>query len=220
VLHFTDYGSDFIKKVGRVSPDAFVQMALQATYYRIHKKWAVTYETASTRKFHHGRTETCRSLSWDMQQFVSAFENYTLGSSEKFKSEVVTLFRKASEAHVATLTTASNGQGVDRHLLGLRMVLQPGETKHPLFTHPSFSKSSTWTLSTSALFSGERVWGTGFGCVDPKGYGMNYLIASDVIKVGIESKKSCVETSSARFKSTLQGVLLDFKTLLESSSKL
>jgi hypothetical protein len=43
--------------------------------------------------------------------------------------------------------------GVDRHLLGLKLCAQPGET-HAIFSHPIFAKSSKWQLSTSALISG------------------------------------------------------------------
>jgi carnitine O-acetyltransferase len=83
VLHFSDYGSDWIKKYGnllrltlaKVSPDAFVQICLQLTYYRIHRKLAPTYETASVRKYAHGRTETCRSLSLELANFVQMFDD-------------------------------------------------------------------------------------------------------------------------------------------------
>ena len=33
-----------------VSPDAFMQMALQLAFYRLHRRFAVTYETAATRR--------------------------------------------------------------------------------------------------------------------------------------------------------------------------
>jgi carnitine O-acetyltransferase len=83
VIHFNDFGSDWIKKYGRffrltsakVSPDAFVQICLQLTYYRINRKLAPTYETASVRKYAHGRTETCRSLSLELANFVKIFDD-------------------------------------------------------------------------------------------------------------------------------------------------
>jgi carnitine O-acetyltransferase len=118
---------------------------------------------------------------------------------------------------VAYLAAASNGKGVDRHLLGLRLVKKADELMHPMFTHPSFKTSGSWILSSSALFSGERVWGTGFGCVEPEGYGMNYLIAGDIIKVGIESKTSCTKTSTRRYRATLSGVFRDMKKMIEEA---
>jgi carnitine O-acetyltransferase len=76
----------------------------------------------------------------------------------------VKLLRKAAAAHVEYIKNASQGQGVDRHLLGLRCVMKPGETS-TIFTHPVFAKSQKWQLSTSALFFSDRVLGTGFGTV-------------------------------------------------------
>lgn len=47
----------------RVSPDAYVQMAMQLAYYRDQKAFAATYEASMTRLFKHGRTETVRYVS-------------------------------------------------------------------------------------------------------------------------------------------------------------
>ena len=73
-------------------------------------------------------------------------------------------FQAAAKAHISYITKASNGMGVDRHLLGLKLVMEQGES-HPIYTHPIYAKSSKWQLSTSGLFSGERLAGTGFGTV-------------------------------------------------------
>ena len=73
LLHFSDYGADFIKSSAKASPDAFVQLVLQLSYYKTHLQVEATYESASTRLFKHGRTETCRSASKEMVEFVSNF---------------------------------------------------------------------------------------------------------------------------------------------------
>ncbi|CAB4018240.1 peroxisomal carnitine O-octanoyltransferase-like [Paramuricea clavata] len=52
-----EYGKAFIKQ-HRLHPDTYVQMAIQLADYKLHKRVAATYETASTRQFYHGRTET------------------------------------------------------------------------------------------------------------------------------------------------------------------
>lgn len=46
---------------------------------------------------------------------------------------------------------------------------------------------------------------------------MNYMIASDMVKVGIESKVSSPETSTNRFRATLTGVLNDVRDMIEAS---
>ena len=54
----------------RQSPDAYIQMALQLAWYRTRGTFVATYETVLTRLFHHGRTETIRTLSNDSRAFV------------------------------------------------------------------------------------------------------------------------------------------------------
>ena len=164
VFHYKGYGSDFIKKVGKMSPDAYMQLCLQVTFYRIHGYCSAVYETSSTRQYLHGRTETCRSLTMDAKNFILAFENPTLDSKTKYA-----LMSKAAGAHIQYIRTSSQGFGVDRHLLGLRLCMKSGE-KADIFTHPLFAKSSKWQLSTSALFAGERMLGTGFGTVVSRFY--------------------------------------------------
>ena len=56
----------------RLSPDAFIQMALQLAWYRTRGEFTATYETALTRLFKHGRTETIRTLSADSRAWVLA----------------------------------------------------------------------------------------------------------------------------------------------------
>jgi carnitine O-acetyltransferase len=159
VLHYRKYGNDWIKKVAKSSPDAFAQMCIQIAFYRLYKYTTGVYETASTRKYLHGRTETCRSHTIEQKMFVEAFENSTVTPQQKYQ-----LFQNACKAHIDYLGIATNGMGCDRHLLGLKLCMKGNET-HPLYEHPVYSKSSKWQLSTSGLFSGERLIGTGFGTV-------------------------------------------------------
>jgi carnitine O-acetyltransferase len=61
-------------------------------------------------------------------------------------------FNKAANAHVTYVREAVKGFGVDRHLLGLRLVAAENKEKfHPLFADPLFSRSNYWQLSTSQL---------------------------------------------------------------------
>ncbi|KAH9275992.1 hypothetical protein BSLG_004468 [Batrachochytrium salamandrivorans] len=208
VLHFTEYGAGLIKKTAKVSPDAFIQMCLQLTYYRLHGACTAVYETASTRKYLHGRTETCRSYSVESKAFVDVFDAKDVPPLKKYE-----LFRTACKNHVETISSAGDGHGVDRHLLGLKLMLKPGEGESPFFTHPVYTQSSTWRLSTSGLFSSDRMHGTGFGAVMPDGYGMNYTIGESIIKIGIESKMDCKTTSSKAFSDEFAVVLREVAQL-------
>lgn len=69
------YGARYMKEVAKTSPDAYVQIALQLAYYRLHKQATAVYESASTRLFKHGRTETGRSMSAESLAFIKSFDD-------------------------------------------------------------------------------------------------------------------------------------------------
>ena len=50
-------------------------MALQLAYYRMYKKVVLTYESATTRLYYHGRTETIRPVSEHSVAFVKAMDD-------------------------------------------------------------------------------------------------------------------------------------------------
>ncbi|OAQ27852.1 acyltransferase ChoActase/COT/CPT [Linnemannia elongata AG-77] len=196
LIHFNEYGSNFLKSV-KCSPDAYVQMVLQLAYYRHYGTWTPTYESASTRLFLGGRTETVRSCSVD-------------STTEKQR-----LLQKAIQTHLEYMMAASAGKGVDRHLLGLRSMMQtPEEQKSALiFQDPSYIQSMYFRLSSSNMSPGDNFWG-GFGPVVPEGYGINYAIGKENIKFSISSLRSCKETNSKEFRETILGALRDMKKTL------
>jgi hypothetical protein len=52
-----------------------MQMALQIAWKRMHNVPTAVYETASTRAFSHGRTETVRSLTSETWKMAKAFDD-------------------------------------------------------------------------------------------------------------------------------------------------
>ena len=56
---------------------------------------------------------------------------------------------------------ASLGRGIDRHLMGLRLVMKEEEFS-PLFEDELYGLSQEWLLSTSGLSAGDRFIGTGY----------------------------------------------------------
>ena len=69
---------------------------------------------------------------------------------------------KAAAAQSAYARSASNAEGVDRHLLGLKLCVGDGELLPEIFADPMYSRSSHWQLSTSTLASEYFVtWGFG-----------------------------------------------------------
>ncbi|ODV90646.1 hypothetical protein CANCADRAFT_2379 [Tortispora caseinolytica NRRL Y-17796] len=181
VLKYDKFGKNLIKKF-KCSPDAFVQMCIQLGYYKMFGVCRPTYESAATRKFQLGRTETCRSLSQDSVAFVKAMQDPRVDNSAK-----VAAARKAFDSHIKYIGDASEGRGVDRHLLGLKLSLKEGEEVPALFKDPSYAYTGSWYLSTSQL-SCERFNGYGWSQVIDDGFGIAYMINNDFLNFNICSK--------------------------------
>jgi carnitine O-acetyltransferase len=169
VQAYQAYGKGLIKQF-KCSPDAYIQMIIQLAYHKMYGKNRPTYESATTRRFQQGRTETCRSVSDESVAFCNAMADPNVSSEEAIK-----LFRAAIDAHVKYISDASDGRGVDRHLFGLKKCLEEGEELPSIFADPTYSYSSTWYISTSQL-SSEYFNGYGWSQVVDDGFGIAYMI--------------------------------------------
>ena len=176
VQSFRGYGSSAIKKMG-YSPDAYVQQAMQLATYRLWGEQGGTYEATQVRPFLHGRTETTRSVSPASEAFIK-----TMGLRPKRdeidaskRAEKLELLHEAVSSHAKFIGAAAKAQGVDRHFLGLALSVKDGETPPSLFSHPLFTRSKTWRVSTSHL-THPRFDSWGYGEVTPDGVGLAYSI--------------------------------------------
>ena len=169
VQAYQGYGKGLIKKF-KTSPDAYVQMIIQLAYHKMFGINRPTYESAATRRFQQGRTETCRSVSDESVAFCTAMADPEIPPEACAKK-----FRAATDAHVKYISDASDGKGVDRHLFGLKKCLQEGEELPALYKDKAFGYSSTWYLSTSQL-SSEYFNGYGWSQVVDDGFGIAYMI--------------------------------------------
>lgn len=151
-LEFKGYGKNFITRHG-FSPDAFVQMAFQATYYGLYGRVESTYEPAMTKQFVHGRTESIRTVQPESVHFVKTFCSDGASPEQKVKS-----LREACKRHTALTKECSMGQGQDRHLYALHCLIQReieegegGENVQmpEIFRDPGYNLLSTSVLSTS-----------------------------------------------------------------------
>jgi carnitine O-acetyltransferase len=181
VQAYQGYGKGLIKKF-KCSPDAYVQMIIQLAYHKFYGKNRPTYESAATRRFQQGRTETCRSVSDESVAFCAAMAAHDTAPEEGQK-----LFRAALNAHVKYISDASDGRGVDRHLFGLKKCLKQGEPLPTLYQDPAFTYSSTWFISSSQL-SSEYFNGYGWSQVVDDGWGIAYMINENSLQFNIVSK--------------------------------
>jgi hypothetical protein len=116
---FNAFGKSSISKAFGLSPDAFIQMAMQLAHLRLHKKVVLTYESSHTRRFWHGRTECVRSASSKSTAFAKAMDALVQSDDRDTKKY---LLQQACEAHVNTIKQNMAGQGFDRHLLMLKVI--------------------------------------------------------------------------------------------------
>ncbi|MGK3761795.1 MAG: carnitine O-acetyltransferase [Bacillariaceae sp.] len=209
VQSFQGYGSNFMKKSG-FSPDAYVQMAMQVATSRLFQKQVGTYEATQTRVFLHGRTETTRTVSPASAEFVQGMNDNTLSPDEK-----INLLSKACASHAQYIGNASKGLGVDRHFLGLSMLVQDGERMPDLYSDPVFIRSKRWRVSTSNLTNPTiNTWG--YGEVVPDGVGLSYAVHKDHLMFGITALKEHGWTE--RLSQYLEDTLCEMRVLVESNN--
>uniref|UniRef100_A0A672LQ18 Carnitine O-acetyltransferase-like n=1 Tax=Sinocyclocheilus grahami TaxID=75366 RepID=A0A672LQ18_SINGR len=189
---FSHFGKDFPKSQ-KMSPDAFIQMALQLAYYRIYKRCCPTYESASLRMFRLGRTDTIRSTTIDSDKFVKAMDD--------------------------PAKHAIRGQAIDRHLLGLKLqAIEDLAALPEIFMDTSYAVVLHFNLSTSQVPAKTNCVMC-FGPVVPDGYGVCYNPMDTHINFAVSAFNSCQDTNAARLAQALEDALLDIKTLLEQTPK-
>ena len=216
VQSFQGYGSDFIKQSG-FSPDAFVQMAMQVATYRLWGEQAGTYEATQVRPFLHGRTETTRSVSTESAAFCNAMglRRKDDESDEAARKEKLALLQAAVSAHVKYIGLAAKAQGVDRHFLGLSMLVQDGEAMPDLYADPVFIRAKRWRVSTSHL-THPKFDNWGYGEVVPDGVGLAYSIHKRHCVFNITALKEHGWTD--KLSQLLEESLLEMRTLIETDT--
>ena len=217
------YGKGFIKRL-KVSPDAYIQMALQLAYYRDVKHLSLTYEASMTRLYREGRTETVRPVTLESAAWV-----YSMSDPNKTVKDKLELLKKACDRHSLGIQDAMCGKGVDRHLFCLYIISRYLELENDFLKEVL---SEPWKLSTSQTphnqanildpkrFPKHISCGGGFGPVADDGYGVSYMIAGeDILFFHVSSKKSSGETDSTRFANNIASALCDMKLMFEAAQK-
>ncbi|CAJ0568826.1 unnamed protein product, partial [Mesorhabditis spiculigera] len=172
------------RKSDRRSRKEFLQASMQIAFRRVHGSYAPIYETASTRKFYLGRTETIRSRTPEAVAFINAL------LESRPVDELRHLFKAAYDAHNRLMAEAMEGNGCDRHLYGLRKTLESMNkgSCNPKRGEPKIFQDKAWKHSggdgnfkLSTSFIGYDKFGS-YGYVSamcPDGYGSFYRIHDD-----------------------------------------
>jgi len=207
-FRYTGCGKN-VPKANKISPDAFFQIGLQLTYFRLHGHMAPTYESASTRLFRLGRTDTIRSASLAAKAFCEAMQSAKMKDSEKKD-----LFLKAVNRHTKYTREAINGQAIDRHLLGLKLICMESGIRLPeIYRDKGYNYSLHFKLSTSQVPSPFDTL-LCFGPAVPDGYGVCYNPLENHFTFAVSASNSNPETNAGRFAEALKSTFDDIQKLL------
>jgi hypothetical protein len=197
-------------KQWKLSPDGIAQMALQLAFYRTHGKIAPTYESCSTRSFHHGRTETIRSATPAAEAFVKSVETGVAATTQR------ELMSAAVSRHVEMAKTAQKGLGMDRHLTALNSIASQNGISSEFLASPVRAESTNFLISSSNVTMPFLQYFS-FGAVVPHGYGVGYLLHNKSINVSLSNYKDSGMSDGKKFKKAIEDSLDTIKALADSS---
>ncbi|KAL7306295.1 hypothetical protein TKK_0001725 [Trichogramma kaykai] len=237
ILWFTEYSKEFIKSCN-ISPDAYIQLALQLTYFRLHKRLVATYESAGIRRFRKGRVDVIRGASPEALSWVKAMcqddpevHSSSLGNSQDegikrvqftlySKQRIKELFDLAVQRQTKEMTDNIMGHGIDNHLMGLRYAaVEAGEPVPDIFNDEAYKITQHFSLSTSQITTKNDMIG-GYGPVVPDGYGCGYNVRKNGFIFSCSAFHSDDKTSALKFAKTLNQSLIDMASMLKYSKQI
>ncbi|KAK6171011.1 hypothetical protein SNE40_019276 [Patella caerulea] len=210
VLNVDTFGREFPKK-HKMSPDSFIQLALQLTHYKIHGTLVSTYESASVRRFRYGRVDVIRGNSPAALEFVRAM----VGEWQTTDEDKFALMKDAILWQSNYMKECIQGYGIDLHILGLREACKELNIPLPgLFTDDSYRLFNNFALSTSQVGT-KNMTAVCYGAVVPEGYGVCYNPRPSSFYAVVTSFRRCLDTDSTMFANSLEASLLQMQGLCE-----
>lgn len=210
---FERFGQNRIKTFG-ISPDAFVQLALQLAQYRLWKKFCTIGESVLMRKFLHGRTEVFQTASLASQAFVLSMAQRDIPAAGK-----IDYLLQAARIHSERISECMDGYGVEGHLSALLAVYGKRGMKLGITAPPALFRDVGWSTLTRAVFStsttrsvGVKI--VGFGPVVDNGFGIRYGREADHLVFCLTSRTD-MAADLDRFSTILQQALVDMAGLLD-----
>ncbi|XP_053552810.1 carnitine O-acetyltransferase-like, partial [Bombina bombina] len=205
---FPDFGKRFPKR-HNLGPGAFLQIALQLGYYRLHGCLCATCEGISLRAYHRGRLDVVHCSSPESLEFVQSMEDPTRQAEEK-----LSLLIRAVNGHKETTEQVLQGQSVDGTLLALKMLcISSGVALPALLMDTSFAVSSHWKLFTGQVTSPMDCV-ICYGPLVPDGYSVCFAPSQNSITVCVSAFDCCQETNAENLSESLQEALRDMRALI------
>ncbi|VVC92928.1 unnamed protein product, partial [Leptidea sinapis] len=181
---------------------------------KLHQTPGAHYESAATRMFAGGRTETIRSCSPESIEFAKAMLDTK--ADPKLKMQTMS---KAISAHKDYTVQALQGLGVDRHLLGLKLIAKENGIEVPeLYSDAGYVRSAHMRISTSQV----ACKSDGFMCYAPlvaDGYATCYNPRDLDINFATAAFRRHPDTGCEPYRRALEQSLQDMHDLLLLNTK-
>ncbi|CAJ1063146.1 carnitine O-acetyltransferase-like [Xyrichtys novacula] len=211
---FGHFGKNLLKSL-KISPDGFVQMAIQLAYFRTHQKIPNAMEPVTQRIFRGGRLGVISATSSASAAFVKAFDNPEVQNSEKMD-----LLRRALKQVYTDVISSLGGQVVDGHLIGLEMEAVRENIPTPqVFTDDSYERAFTFQIIAGQVTTRNGI----ISCSSPEDVGLydvNYGIFNDHIEILVscfDYSETNREKDSTKMIEAMEGALLDIRKLFEQN---
>ncbi|XP_050775568.1 carnitine O-acetyltransferase-like isoform X3 [Gopherus flavomarginatus] len=177
-----------------------------------HGSLCATSEVVSLRRFHLGRTDAVRPAAPPVLRLARAME--TPHSQDE---ETLALLQAAVESQSARTEQVLAGQGIDRHLLGLKLAaIGDGQRLPGIFMDTAYAIATHCRLLTGQVASRSDCLMV-YGPQVPDGYGVCYNPLDAHVNFAITAFNCCRETHAQRLAHTLQRVLDQLARLLGES---
>ena len=212
VLNFTSFGKEQIKKFA-VSPDAFVQVALQLAEYKLYGKLYSAYEAVMTRTFLDGRIDVLYTVSPESLAFIEKMQNDQCSKESQIEALI-----KATQKHSHRAKECRTGKGVYSHLLALKHHYKAVGTKIGLnkipeiFTDKAFQALTNSVVCTSTT-SSYGVALAGYGPIVDDGYGIRYFTRDNNICFNMTSR-TVMQDKLDKMKTYIEQSLLEMADLM------
>lgn len=154
----------------RTSMDCLLQLVMQYAQLKTFGVVRNTYESVDVSHFQAGRTECIRPVSVESVAFVQGLINGTAS---------IETFNAAHVEHKNRIKACKVGHGVNRHLLGLSLMLEVTEKTPLFFEDSSYQIFITDYFSTSSLGNRYVVGDFAFKPPVSNGLGISYFITDD-----------------------------------------
>lgn len=216
VLIFSEFGKELIKTFN-ISPDAFVQLALQLAEYKLYGQCYSAYEAIMTRGFVDGRIDVLYTVSPESMIFIRNMQ-------DKYSSdrESVASLMRAAKTHIQRANECRTGNGIYTHFLGLESRYnevgdQLGMQKPELFTDKGYQAllNSVVCTSTTSEYGVELA---GYGPIVDDGYGIRYFKRKHEICFNLTSR-TAMQSHLDRMCAYIEESLQEMAALMRRSGE-